>query len=99
GCAALADRRWAEAMRAQLAADAIRADAMARAAGWACLGGAALFRLYDTPDAAAARDHLARHHIWSRIFPYSPRWLRLGLPGPEAEWRRLEMALAPQRPI
>ncbi|TGD62287.1 threonine-phosphate decarboxylase [Tabrizicola sp. WMC-M-20] len=94
GRAALADTAWADAMRVQLSADAMRADRLAQGAGWACVGGTALFRLYDTPDATAARDRLARHHIWSRIFPYSPRWLRLGLPGPEDEWQRLTAALA-----
>ncbi|MEZ5797564.1 MAG: threonine-phosphate decarboxylase CobD [Paracoccaceae bacterium] len=94
GQAALSDAGWAEAMARQLRQDAERADALARGAGWAVLGGTPLFRLYDTPDAAAAQERLARHHVWSRIFPYSDRWLRLGLPGPEAEWDRLQQALA-----
>ena len=94
GRAALADTVWADAMRVQLAADALRADGLAQAAGWTCVGGTPLVRLYDTPDAGAARDRLARARIWSRIFPYSPRWLRLGLPGPETEWQRLATALA-----
>lgn len=93
GRAALADRGWAEAMRAQLARDAARADALATGAGWGLVGGTTLFRLYDTPDAAAAQEALARHHIWTRIFPWSRRWLRLGLPGPEGEWDRLAGAL------
>lgn len=96
GTRALADLAWAEAMRAQLAADATRADALARAAEWRLVGGSELFRLYDTGDARAAQDRLARHQIWSRIFPWSATLLRLGLPGPEPEWRRLEMALGPK---
>jgi cobalamin biosynthetic protein CobC len=56
-------------------------------------GGTHLFRLYDTPDAQAAQNHLADHRIWSRIFPWSPRLIRLGLPGMEAEWLRLAAAL------
>lgn len=94
GQAALSDIGWARAMSDQLAQDAARADALARAAGWALVGGTPLFRLYDTPDAAAAQDRLARHRIWSRSFPYSARWLRLGLPGPEPEWQRLAEALS-----
>lgn len=94
GVAALADTGWADAMRIQLTADALRADGLAQGAGWTCVGGTPLFRLYDTADAGAARDRLARHHIWSRIFPYSARWLRLGLPGAEEEWHRLAAALA-----
>lgn len=93
GAAALDDKGWAGAMRAQLAQDASRCDALAQQAGWSLHGGTALFRLYHTPDAIAARDHLARHQIWSRIFPWSQHWIRLGLPGPEPEWQRLEAAL------
>ena len=74
--------------------DSGRADALARAAGWQALGGCPLFRLYDTPDAALAQMRLAGHQIWSRIFPYSNRWLRLGLPGGETEWARFAQALA-----
>lgn len=93
GMAALADAAWADAMRVQLAKDARRADALALRYGWALVGGTPLFRLYETPDAMAAQDHLARHQIWSRIFPWSPTWIRLGLPGTEAEWNRLSAAL------
>lgn len=93
GQKALADHAWADQMRDQLAADAARADDLAQAAGWQLTGGTTLFRLYDTGDAKAAQDHLARHNIWSRIFPWSDRLLRLGLPGPEAEWDRLAEAL------
>ncbi len=93
GTAALSDRAWAEATMARLRTDAARLDALALSAGWKSVGGTALFRLYDTPDAAAARDKLARHQIWTRMFPYSDRWLRLGLPGQPAEWDRLAAAL------
>jgi cobalamin biosynthetic protein CobC len=94
GTAALADRGWAEATRARLAADAARLDGLAAGAGWRVAGGTTLFRLYETGDAAAARHRLAGARIWSRIFPYSARWLRLGLPGLEAEWQRLAAALS-----
>lgn len=93
GRRALADDAWADAMRSQLAQDAARADALALAVGWQQAGGTTLFRLYDTGNAQAAQTHLARHRIWSRIFPWSDRLLRLGLPGPEAEWDRLTQAL------
>lgn len=93
GTLALADGAWAAAMRDQLALDAARADAMALAAGWVVLGGTPLFRLYDVGSAVAVQDHLARHRIWSRIFPWSQGWLRLGLPGDDADWNRLGLAL------
>lgn len=91
---ALQDGDWARKTAARLRRDAARADDLAGRAGWSLAGGTDLFRLYETPDATAARDRLARHRIWSRIFPWSPRWLRLGLPGSAAEWARLETALA-----
>ncbi|OLS50811.1 threonine-phosphate decarboxylase CobD [Rhodovulum sulfidophilum] len=93
GALALADAGWRADSRARLSAETARADALAEAAGWRPLGGTALFRLYETEDAAEAQARLARSWIWSRIFPYSAGWLRLGLPGSEAEWDRLEEAL------
>jgi cobalamin biosynthetic protein CobC len=68
-------------------------DALMTKAGASVAGGTSLFRLYDAGDAAAWQDKLARAHIWSRIFPYSTRWLRLGLPAPD-QWDRLEAALS-----
>ncbi|MEM6549077.1 MAG: threonine-phosphate decarboxylase CobD [Pseudomonadota bacterium] len=94
GAAALADTAWAKASRKRIAADAQRLTRLAEGAGWRAVGGAGLFTTFDTPDAAAAQTRLAQAHIWSRIFPYSPRWLRLGLPGREADWTRLATALA-----
>jgi cobalamin biosynthetic protein CobC len=93
GAAALADTAWADATTARLRQETEMADALATAAGWQVAGGCELFRLYDTPDAELAQVRLAKHHIWSRIFPYSNRWLRLGLPGSPAEWARLTSAL------
>lgn len=93
GTAALSDRAWAEATMTRLRTDAVRLDRLAQSAGWKCAGGTELFRLYDTPDATAAQERLARQHIWTRMFPYSHRWLRLGLPGQPLEWDRLARAL------
>ena len=92
GCAALMDIEWAEGARTRLAADTARLRAAAARAGWQAVGGTALFQTFETGDAAAAQDHLARHHIWTRIFPYAPGWIRLGLPAP-GDWLRLEGAL------
>ena len=94
GCRALRDDAWAEATSARLVRDCARLDEMARAQGWRLVGGASLFRLYETPDALAAQEKLAHGQIWSRVFAHNPAWLRLGLPGNEAEWVRLEEVLA-----
>lgn len=93
GARALSDHAWAEQTRDRLSQDAARLDALMHEAGAPCLGGTSLFRLYDVPDAAAWQTRLARHHIWSRVFPYTPHWLRLGLPAPH-HWDRLAAALA-----
>lgn len=93
GRLALRDREWQTATAARLKDEAPRLDALAAAAGWQTVGGTCLFRLYATPDAEAARDHLARHRLWSRIFPWHPHWLRLGMPGNGAEWQQLTRAL------
>jgi cobalamin biosynthetic protein CobC len=94
GRRALLDRVWAEATRARLEREAERLDDLARGAGWDLVGGTPLFRLYETGNAVAAQERLARAKIWSRIFGNRPGWLRLGLPGDEAEWTRVTDALS-----
>ncbi len=94
GSRALRDDAWAKATSARLAQDCGRLDGMVQSQGWRLVGGASLFRLYETPDAVVAQEKLARAQIWSRVFAQNPRWLRLGLPGAEAEWSRLAEVLA-----
>ncbi len=93
GHAALTDNIWADATKARLRVDAERLDEMARSAGWIVVGGAELFRLYETGSAVEAQQRLALRRIWTRTFPYSDRWLRLGLPGASFEWDRLTAAM------
>jgi cobalamin biosynthesis protein CobC len=93
GVRALNDVSWAEAARARLAVDAVRLDGLLASVGAKVLGGTSLFRLYGVEDAARWQHSLARHKIWTRVFPYSKRWLRLGLPGCDADWARLAHAL------
>lgn len=94
GRAALADHAWRERTIARLARGAARLDDLARAAGWRVIGGTSLFRLYDAGSAAAAQERLAVARIWSRRFPYSESWLRLGLPDGEPSWGRLAAVLS-----
>ncbi len=94
GRAALADRRWAEATTTRLQQEAVALDQIAATAGFNLVGGTELFRLYDTENAQKAQDQLARGQIWSRIFPWSDRLVRLGLPGPDWEWTRLKEVLS-----
>ncbi|MDB5664288.1 MAG: threonine-phosphate decarboxylase [Cypionkella sp.] len=93
GTVALADGAWAKATVRRLRAEVDQADALAVQAGWQLVGGCELFRTYETPDAETAQVRLAERQIWSRIFPYSNRWLRMGLPGSSDEWTRLTSVL------
>lgn len=93
GRVALGDTAWAAATKQRLEEDAERLDKLAQNAGWRRVGGTRLFGLYETPGARAAQERLAKSCIWSRIFPWSPTWMRLGFPGSEQEWARLALAL------
>ena len=93
GALALADSDWLARAATDRAGDAARLDALLARHG-RIVGGTALFRLLATPDAAALFAHLGRHGLYVRRFRNEPDWLRFGLPGEEAAWRRLEAALA-----
>ncbi|MBC7476774.1 MAG: pyridoxal phosphate-dependent class II aminotransferase [Pseudorhodobacter sp.] len=93
GTRALLDGAWSGATIARLQDDVARLDLLMQPHG-VLIGGTALFRLYGVPDAAAMQETLARGRIWSRIFPYSTTWIRLGIPGDADEFFRLAKALA-----
>ncbi|MEO1680317.1 MAG: threonine-phosphate decarboxylase CobD [Pseudomonadota bacterium] len=94
GRLALGDAEWLAATVARLKADMARLDGLAEAAGWAKVGGTALFATYAVGDADAAQVRLARANIWSRVFDHTPGWLRLGLPAPGTPFDRLRDALS-----
>jgi len=93
---ALADLSWQADMRAQLARDSARLAAMLTHHGAHGCARTALFCWQPTADAVRWQDHLARHAIWIRRFD-TPDAIRLGLPGSEAHWLRLDAALAAGR--
>jgi cobalamin biosynthetic protein CobC len=93
GAAALTDTSWANDTRLRLSNDAQRLDVLMGEHGYETIGGTDLFRLYDVGDAIAIQSKLAKKYIWSRAFPYSNSWLRLGLPGTPQHWDQLKQAL------
>lgn len=97
GTAALSDTDWAEATLQRVADDAARLDKLLQTRGARPLGGTSLFRLYDVPDATSWQTQLAKGKVHTRIFPYAPTWLRLGLPHPD-RWGQLERALSALAP-
>lgn len=93
GAAAYADRAWIEASRIELSRQAAALDAVLERHGLSPRGDCPLFRLVETDQAEALFERLARRAILTRPFDYDPRWLRLGLPGCEADLARLDAAL------
>jgi cobalamin biosynthetic protein CobC len=73
GAAALADERWAKAMRERLAAEAGRFDRLLAAAALDIAGGTSLFRLVRTTAAADLFHHLGHAGILVRPWPNFPR--------------------------
>lgn len=96
GAAALTDDAWRTATRERLARDVDRLHEIVDRHLLDIVGGTDLFLLVDDPDAGEIHRRLAERGIWTRVFPYEPRWLRLGLP-PEDGFARLDAALAEAR--
>ncbi|WP_133511747.1 threonine-phosphate decarboxylase CobD [Candidatus Thiosymbion oneisti] len=97
---ALADRAWQQGNRRYLAAAGERLVDLLTRCGLPPDGGCGLFQWVRTPAAVRLQDRLAQRGILTRLFTEPPS-LRFGLPGTEADWARLEAALAdvtPRRP-
>ncbi|WP_353186436.1 threonine-phosphate decarboxylase CobD [Bosea sp. (in: a-proteobacteria)] len=97
GAQALADAAWLADAGADRARDAARLDALLAPHGRVA-GGTSLFRLLESPAAAALFSRLGRRGIYARRFRHAPERLRFGLPGDEAAWSRLRAALAADAP-
>jgi cobalamin biosynthesis protein CobC len=93
GRLALADDAWAATTRLELTLDAMRLDRILANAGFGQLRGCDLFRTGRHPRAAAVHQRLAREGVWCRAFDDRPDQLRFGLPGDDAGFERLELAL------
>ncbi len=91
--AALGDRAWQQAARQHLLDDSVRLRLLLTQHGLTPDGGCALFQWLRTPEAVHLHDRLARHGILTRLFSETSS-LRFGLPENEADWRRLDVALA-----
>ncbi len=93
GTRAYEDTAWIAATRDRLRSDAAKMDACLAAAGHQPTGASPLFRLIDTPNAAALFERLARHRILTRPFADHPTWLRIGLAPSATALDRLAKAL------
>ena len=93
GALALSDAGWLAAAGRERAQDAARLDALLALHG-RVVGGTTLYRLLETPQAAALFARLGGHGIYVRRFQNARDRLRFGLPVDEAAWSRLHAALA-----
>lgn len=93
GLRALGDLTWQSHMRKTLDAEAVRLDALLTRYGVTVDGGTSLFRHVTMKPAPALHRALGERGIVVRTFAERPDELRFGLPGGEAEWERLELAL------
>jgi cobalamin biosynthetic protein CobC len=94
GRAALSDREWQASTRRSLKEKAGRLRSLLQRHGWRIAGGTDLFVLVEHPDAGSIHARLAEAGIWTRAFADLPEWLRIGLPRDEADFARLDTALA-----
>ena len=95
GTAAYSDRAWQTATRRRLAAARRRLGELLQQRKCRVVGGTDLFRYVEVADAHGLWQQLARRGIYVRRFPWSPRHLRIGLPGNADEAHRLREALNP----
>lgn len=90
---ALADEPWQHAARRGLRAQSERLAALFSGFDLKPAGTTALFVWVPTPAAQSLHRFLAERGILTRLFT-SPAGLRVGLPGDETQWQRLDAALA-----
>lgn len=94
GAVALGDADWLSKAGEARAADSRRLDALLAPHG-RVVGGTALYRLLEAPQAPSLFERLGQSGIYIRRFQHDPLHLRFGLPGDEPAWERLAQALAP----
>ncbi|KNH09866.1 L-threonine 3-O-phosphate decarboxylase [Candidatus Burkholderia brachyanthoides] len=93
--AAFADSDWQRETRERLHRDGARLGALLASHGFD-VRATPLFSWIPTPDASALQQALAERGIWTRLFALAgiTTSLRIGLPGADGDWARLERAVA-----
>ncbi|MGC6401068.1 aminotransferase class I/II-fold pyridoxal phosphate-dependent enzyme [Sphingomonas sp. FW199] len=97
GLAAYADAPWQAAQRARLINGSQRMADLIAGHGLTIRGRTPYFTLIESGNRDALFDHLIRAGILTRPFADQPHWLRIGMPGKEADWTRLQRALTQWR--
>lgn len=97
GQQALSDQAWVDNTRNNLVRMAQQLRDVLAQNRLTPLGGTDLFQLAETSCAKTLHQHLSEHHILTRIFPYSTKWIRLGLPANTNALSRLNDVLGQYR--
>lgn len=90
---ALQDSAWQAGCRVRLGQATQRLTTLLQQHGFTVHGLTALFHWLITPHATGLYQHLAQRGILTRLFT-EPASLRIGLPGTEADWQRLQQGLS-----
>ena len=98
GTKAYRDTAWQTYQRARLTAAACKLTALLTDSGLAIVGGTPLFQLVRDAAAPSLFIHLAQAGILVRPFAANPDWLRFGVPGTDADFDRLSVALKNWKP-
>lgn len=93
GAQALSDNAWIANTRLNLQMMAKQFDAVLKQQSLSVIGGTDLFRLAHCDNAQRLYDHLCKHHILTRVFPYSENWIRFGLPANAHDLSMVKRAL------
>ena len=93
GTRALSDNAWISMMLEFLSIQSTRLNSLLEKYNLPIIGKTGLFTLISTNNAAQIFEALARASILVRKFDEHPHWLRIGLPGAENEWFKLERVL------
>ncbi len=93
GCAAYADHKWIAATRIALVGRSRAMDEVLARHGLIAKGACPLFRMVETPEAAAIFQRLAAAGILVRPFADAPERLRFGVPAAATDLERLDKAL------
>jgi cobalamin biosynthetic protein CobC len=94
---ALRDRAWQQVTMERLHGQSLRLASLLHEAGYSATGGTALFQYVRHANALPLHRALAEQGIFTRLFE-QPTALRLGLPGSEPQWLRLQQVLPQLQP-
>lgn len=89
----LSDHVWQDQARIVLGVQARQHKEVFESRGLKVIGGTPLFHLIELEDARTLHHQLAKRAIWTRLFEYNVKWLRVGLCKTQSDLRQLDASL------